>query len=42
MRVLCESAIDITWSVTVDDIESTLREAIDKIMSDFGECVNVK
>ena len=34
MKMMSENMIDVAWSITVYDIESTLRSAIDKIMRD--------
>ena len=34
MKMMSENMIDVAWSITVYDIESTLRAAIDKIMRD--------
>jgi hypothetical protein len=34
MKMMSENMIDVAWSITVFDIESTLRSSIDKIMKD--------
>lgn len=34
MKTMSENMIDVAWSITVYDIESTLRAAIDRVLRD--------
>jgi hypothetical protein len=34
MKAMSENMIDVAWSITVYDIESTLRLAIDRVLRD--------
>ena len=34
MKAMSENMIDVAWSITVYDIESTLRAAIDRVFRD--------
>ena len=42
MKMMSENMIDVAWSITVYDIESTLRAAIDKLFRDRSVDENIK